>query len=173
MYLRTGASRHHGAAGGPMAPVIAELKALPEVDIRAMATYLASFSPAPNPAVADALAERIVTATASTAHPATSRAARLYEGACASCHDIERSTVAGALPLGLSTNLAAARPDNFVRKLLDGLDAPSSRAMPGFRNVLDNQQIIDLARYARQRFAPAQPPWDDIEATVARLRSTH
>jgi nicotinate dehydrogenase subunit B len=170
MYLRTGASRHHGAAGGPMAPVIAELQGLPEADIRAMAAYLASFN-TPD-ADADVLAERIMTTTAAEAHPPTSRAARLYEGACASCHDSARSAVAGALPLGLSTNMAAGRADNFLRKVLHGLAAPSVRAMPGFRDVLDDRQIIDLTRYARARFAPSQPGWSDIEETLAQLRTT-
>src|SRR5205807_3557345 len=41
-YLRTGESRFHGVAAGPMAPVVKELAALPDQDIRAMAVYLAS-----------------------------------------------------------------------------------------------------------------------------------
>src|ERR1700728_4222683 len=44
VYLRTGSSHRHGAAAGPMAPVVEELTVLPEADIRAMAIYLASFS---------------------------------------------------------------------------------------------------------------------------------
>src|SRR5438067_1479056 len=44
VYLRTGESRFHGVAAGPMAPVVKELMALPDQDIRAMAVYLASFS---------------------------------------------------------------------------------------------------------------------------------
>ena len=43
-YLRTGESRFHGVAAGPMAPVVKELAALPDEDIRAMAVYLASFN---------------------------------------------------------------------------------------------------------------------------------
>src|ERR1700742_1610827 len=43
-YLRTGESRFHGVAAGPMAPVVKEMKALPDHDIQAMAAYLASFS---------------------------------------------------------------------------------------------------------------------------------
>lgn len=38
-YLRTGESRLHGVAAGPMAPVVQELAALPDQDIRAMAVY--------------------------------------------------------------------------------------------------------------------------------------
>ena len=45
-YLRSGESRFHGVAAGPMAPVVKELKALPDADIRAMAVYLASFNTA-------------------------------------------------------------------------------------------------------------------------------
>ncbi|WP_146617977.1 c-type cytochrome, partial [Rhodoplanes serenus] len=49
-YLRTGWSRHHGAVAGPMAPIVAELKVLPDDDIRAMAHYLASLGDAPTSA---------------------------------------------------------------------------------------------------------------------------
>ena len=48
-YLRTGHSAEHGAAGGPMAPIVAELAGAPDEDIRAMAHYLASLAP-PAPA---------------------------------------------------------------------------------------------------------------------------
>jgi nicotinate dehydrogenase subunit B len=41
-YLRKGHSPDHGAVAGPMGPVVSELQALPDADIRAMATYLAS-----------------------------------------------------------------------------------------------------------------------------------
>jgi nicotinate dehydrogenase subunit B len=41
-YLRHGQSPRHGVAGGPMAPVIAELAELPDEDLRAMAHYLSS-----------------------------------------------------------------------------------------------------------------------------------
>jgi nicotinate dehydrogenase subunit B len=51
-YLRRGYSREHGVATGPMAPVIRDLAALPDDDIRAMAHYLASFNPPCDPAMA-------------------------------------------------------------------------------------------------------------------------
>jgi nicotinate dehydrogenase subunit B len=54
-----------------MAPVVEELKALPDSDIRAMASYLASFNdPLPAGEAAARVAE-IAAATASSAHPAT------------------------------------------------------------------------------------------------------
>ena len=39
-YLRTGESRFHGVAAGPMAPVVTQLKALPDQEIRAMAVMM-------------------------------------------------------------------------------------------------------------------------------------
>ena len=40
-YLRNGVSILHGSAAGPMAPVVHGLSALPEEDVRALATYFA------------------------------------------------------------------------------------------------------------------------------------
>lgn len=166
-YLRTGSARHHGGAAGPMAPVVEALKMLPDSDIRAVAIYLGSFNDALPPADAETRAESIIAATASAAHSPTSRAARLYDGACASCHETDRAT-----PLGLNSNLFAKRPDNFIRAVLGGVDGWSLHTMPGFRNVLDDRQIADLVRYARQRFAPGHPEWDDLEDTIVHIRAS-
>src|SRR5712672_1157835 len=63
-YLRTGESRFHGVAAGPMAPVVKELAALPDQDIRAMAVYLASFNPnAIDQTARDVLAAKLETST--------------------------------------------------------------------------------------------------------------
>lgn len=155
-----------------MAPVVAELKALPDEDIRAMATYLAGFGDPLSAGEAQTRASRIAAASSATAHPATSVAARLYEGACAACHDAGHGALTVNLgpPLGLNTNLHASRPTNFLRVVLDGIDGSGQGAMPGFAGVLSDGQIADLARYARSRFAPDKPAWDGVEETIARLR---
>ena len=57
-YLRRGHTQWHGIAGGPMAEVVRELAAVPDDDIRAMASYLASFTPAPADPQAIAAARR-------------------------------------------------------------------------------------------------------------------
>src|SRR3977135_1396095 len=63
-YLRTGESRLHGVAAGPMAPVVKELAALPDSDIRAMAVYLASFNETSmDRAAQEVLAERLESST--------------------------------------------------------------------------------------------------------------
>jgi nicotinate dehydrogenase subunit B len=77
-------------------------------------------------------------------------------------------------PLALNTNLHAARPDNVLRVLLDGVEGDprlSRAAMPACGEALDDRRIADLARHLRQRFAPEKPAWTDIEETLARLRA--
>jgi nicotinate dehydrogenase subunit B len=165
-YLRTGSSQHHGGAAGPMAPVVKELKQLPDTDIRAMASYLASFNEPLPPAEIDARIAQIAASTGPAAHPATSSAARLYEGACATCHDAGR-----AVPLGLSTSLFAGRPDNLIKVILNGAHGWTLHAMPAFADVLDDRQVGELVRYARQRFAPKEPAWAGVEERVIRLRA--
>jgi nicotinate dehydrogenase subunit B len=169
-YLRTGASRYHGAAAGPMAPVIAELKAAPDADLRAMAVYLASLNAPISDAEATAHAERMAAATASGRHPATSAAARLFEGACASCHEAAGAPIANLGPsLGFSTSLHAARPDNFLHAVRDGISASPHGAMPGFAGAFDDHQLAELARYARARFAPDKPAWEGLDEAMARI----
>ncbi len=193
-YLRTGHSAEHGTAGGPMAPVVHELRQLPDADIRAMATYLASFqaaadgtpasAPATTPAAGTANgapagappdAWRVV-ADAAARQPLPGVAGqRLFQSACAACHhDGDGPTLLGAnVPLALNTNLHADRPDNLLRTILDGVQHPPTREvgfMPGFRDALDDRQIADLAGYLRQRFAPGQPAWEGLAQTVRRVR---
>lgn len=170
-YLKTGTSQHHGAAAGPMAPVIAELKELPDTDVRAMATYLASLSESLPETEAAGRAKRIEALTASANNPATSPIARLYEGACAACHETDRAVpLLNAGPaLGLSSKLHAATPANLVNMLLEG-GQHGIGSMPSFATALDDRQLTELAAYLRGRFAPGKPAWEGIEAAVARAR---
>lgn len=176
-YLRHGHSPRHGIAGGPMAEVVRELGAVPDADIRAMATYLASFNPAPAPeAEQQAEARRIVAAAAGTQGRLLGPAQRMFDSACAACHhDGDGPTLLGVnTPLALNSNLASAKPDNLLRTILDGVREPASRDigfMPAFRDALDDRQIAELAGYMRARFAPQEPAWPDLEAQVARVRA--
>jgi nicotinate dehydrogenase subunit B len=174
-YLRRGSSALHGAASGPMAPVIAELGALPDEDIRAMAVYLASLNtPAPD-GQAQATAARIAAATSRAHHPPTTPAARLFEGACAACHEPGRAAaLLNAGPeLGLSSKLHAASPTNLLNMLLAG-GQHGIGSMPAFDRALDNNQLAALAAHLRARFAPEKPSWEGLDeaATAARARLT-
>jgi nicotinate dehydrogenase subunit B len=156
-----------------MASVVQQLKALPDSDIRAMAIYLASLNaPIAQPEL-EARRQQVVASTAPARHPATSAAARLYQGACGVCHEPGGGLIVNAgPPLGLNTNLHADRPDNFLRVVIEGIKESTHGAMPGFRNTLDDRQIVDLARYARQRFAPSRPEWRNLEEAISTLRNT-
>ncbi|MEN5082881.1 molybdopterin cofactor-binding domain-containing protein [Bosea sp. TWI1241] len=173
-YLRTGTAENHGAASGPMAPVVAELKALPDDDIRAMAHYLASLNRPLPEAQAQAVAQRIAQETGRAANPATSPVARLYEGACAACHEPGRlPQLANAGPaLGLSSKLHAATPTNLVNMLIEG-GQHGIGSMPSFATALDDTQLAALTAYLRSRFAPGKPAWTGIGDAVVKARAGH
>lgn len=174
-YLRTGESRFHGTAAGPMAPVVKELGALPDQDIRAMAVYLASFNDnAISRPPQDALAAKLEAATSTRLSAASSVGARLYQGACAVCHEVGGAPLFGSRPsLALNSNLHSSRPDNLIQVILHGIAQPASSDlgyMPAFRDSFTDGQIAELTAYLRRQFAPDKPGWTDIAATVGRIR---
>jgi nicotinate dehydrogenase subunit B len=173
--LRTGESRFHGVAAGPMAPVVRELAALPDTDIRAMAVYLASFNdhPIDRPAE-EALAARLETSTATRLASASPIGARLYQGACAVCHAVGGAPLFGSRPsLALNSNLHSAAPDNLIQVILHGIASPVSSDlgyMPGFKDSMSDDQLAELVSYLRQQFAPDKPPWTGMRAALSQAR---
>ncbi|MGH6625407.1 MAG: molybdopterin cofactor-binding domain-containing protein [Burkholderiaceae bacterium] len=174
-YLRLGHSAQHGVASGPMAPVVKELGALPDEDVRAMAHYLASFNPKLSEAEAAAAAQAAIARGQAAAGALAGPAQRMFEQACGACHhDGDGPRLLGVnIPLALNSNLHSERPDNLLRAILEGVREPATRDigfMPAFKDALDDRQIAELARYMRQRFAPDKPPWRDLEAVAERVR---
>jgi nicotinate dehydrogenase subunit B len=174
-YLRTGESRLHGVAAGPMAPVVKELKALPDSDIRAMAVYLASFNATTlDSAAQQALAARLEAATGTRAMAASGIGARIYQGACAVCHEVGGAPLFGSRPsLALNSNLHSAVPDNLIQVILHGIAKPAVTDlgyMPAFKDSLTDDQVAELAAYLRRQFAPDKPAWTGLEASVGKIR---
>ncbi len=95
-FLRRGWQAAHGVALGPMGEVTHNLAGAPDDDVRAIATYVASFlgTPQSHPASPPALA----------AAPGEA----LYRGACASCHEGSRGPPFGGIDLGKSRYGACA-----------------------------------------------------------------
>jgi nicotinate dehydrogenase subunit B len=174
-YLRTGESRFHGVAAGPMAPVVKELAELPDEDIRAMAVYLGSFNEkAIDQPAQEMLAAKLETLTGPRAVSASALGARLYEGACAVCHQVGGAPLFGSRPsLALNSNLHGAVPDNLIQVILHGINSPVSSDlgyMPGFKDSLTDDQLTELVSYLRQQFAPDKAPWTGVQAAVSRIR---
>jgi nicotinate dehydrogenase subunit B len=176
-YLRTGISRFHGVAAGPMAPIVKDLAAVPDSDIRAMAVYLASFNDTKiTPAAQETLAAKLETITSVRAVTASALGARIYDGACAVCHQIGGPILFGSKPsLALNSNVHSASPDNLIQVILHGIEKPVSSDlgyMPAFKGSLNDGQVAELIAYLRQQFAPDKAPWSDVTATVARIRQS-
>ncbi|MDI5984288.1 c-type cytochrome [Halomonas sp. M4R5S39] len=175
-YLRHGASSLHGAASGPMAPVVAGLGKLPEYDVRALAHYVAVQMGAPagdSETVRADAAARI--ATAQSGPVGMEEGERLFGGACASCHmdSGAPSFTSAQTALALNTNLHSQHPDNVIQSILGGVHAdhvPGLGNMPGFADSFSDSQVVTLTAYLRARFAPDQAPWRNIESRVTTIR---
>ncbi|MBS9721949.1 cytochrome c, partial [Tianweitania sp. BSSL-BM11] len=187
-YLANGWEEHHGVARGPMAPVTANMKAVPEDDARAIATYVTSVMGQPTAerqARADQVREQ------ATRHPpgiqvqaaggqtvpgevgSEDRGAKIYAAACSSCHDAGRPVPYGGLPLALSTATYGPTPLNPINVILYGLPAPEGERgpiMPGFAGVLDDAETADLLAYIRATFSD-KPAWDNIQDLVQQVRA--
>jgi nicotinate dehydrogenase subunit B len=174
-YLRTGHSRFHGVAAGPMAPIVRDLANLPDEDLRAMAVYLGSFNDiAVDRQAQDSLAAKLEAAT--QVNVASSPGARLYQGACAVCHEVGGLPLFGSRPsLSLNSNLHSAAPDNLVQVILHGIAEPAANDlgyMPGFKHSMSDAQIEELVVFLRKQFAPDKPAWSGLKETIARLRTS-
>jgi nicotinate dehydrogenase subunit B len=172
-YLRTGESRFHGVAAGPMAPIVKELTALSDDDIRAMAVYLASFNTtSPDKSAQEALAAKLESATRVTY--ASSTGARLYQGACAVCHEVGGLPLFGSRPsLVLNSNLHSTQPDNLIQVILHGIDKPVTSDlgyMPAFKDSMSDAQVAELVSFLRRQFAPDKPAWAEVSSAVSRIR---
>jgi nicotinate dehydrogenase subunit B len=161
-----------------MAPIVAALKGLPDADLGAIAHYIASLDPArPDASEAAAMREARAAAASTRARELSPAGARLYEGACAVCHEPGAGAPTfGVRPsLAVASAMASARPDNLIRTILEGARSALSRdlgAMPAFAPVFDNQQVAALARYLRARFASEAAPWPTLVDETARIRAS-
>lgn len=167
-YLRRGWDRTHGAAAGPMQPVVAGLAAADPDDVHAIADYIAaqqaSAPPAPRRPAAAAPVK-----PAADAQPG----AVLFAGACARCHgDGAAMLPPHGIDLAMSTAVDAADPRDAILIVLDGIRQPDTQAgpfMPGFAGIFSDAQTAALLAYVRARYT-AGPAWPGLAGTVRRLR---
>jgi nicotinate dehydrogenase subunit B len=175
-YLRDGYAPLHGPAAGPMAAVVDGLAPLPDSDVMAIATYVASFGPAASHDTLATEAAALQQRSQAAAARLTGAGADLFAGACAVCHQAGQGTAVFGekVPLALNSNLHGARPDNLVQVLMHGVATSASSqvgAMPAFADSLSDRQMTTLVEYLRQLYAPDKPAWTDVAQTVERVRA--
>lgn len=174
-YLRSGISRYHGTAAGPMAPVVYDgLARLPDADLRAVARYVADLGGAaartslPDPAIRKALdANRTSSGLIADADN------RLYAAACAACHYNSGTAPDPLRPdLGLNSALHLDDPANLIHVILYGItarDGVPGMVMPAFSTLSDGD-VARIAGYLRATRTD-KGPWPDLERQVAAIRA--
>jgi len=173
MYLSKGWHDRHGDAHGPMAAVAQNLSSLPDEDVKAIASYVASVMGKRSPALTGAGATAGAEKASSSAAPSNDTGAAIYSAVCANCHDGTRALPFGGVKLMLSTAVTGESSTNLINVILDGLHAPEGTAgaiMPGFSTTLTDGQLESLVAYIRSNLG-AQPPWTGVENTVREARS--
>jgi mono/diheme cytochrome c family protein len=174
-YLRTGVSRYHGVAAGPMAPVVHDgLVKLPDADIQALAVYFADLDAAAGRAGALAPAlQRAAAADRLNVGPQNDPSARLYTAACASCHYNGVGQPNPLRPdLALNSAVNLDDPTNLIRVVLYGVSARDGApgvVMPGFSRFSD-ADVAKLAAYLRAT-RTNKPAWPDLDKKVAAIRA--
>jgi len=188
-YLQNVVFPGQGMPAGPMLPVAHNIAVVPEADVNAIATYMASVAGAPSDArrrrAAEVLArvkhdeENAASNSAPTrpsdgdATDATKAGAEIYAASCAMCHGAGRSVGSGhAMHLAQSTSISLPSPTNLIHIVEDGVKPrPGERGrwMPAFRGAFTDVQLASLLTYVRAEFRP-RAPWRNVERDVRKVR---
>ena len=146
-YLKHGVDDQHASPAGPMLAVSHNLAGVPDEDIRAMATYIASMTDPDGKANAPDR-EKLVAVRVAAAHappPGLQQmaGASIFAGACAACHGAGAPMMLNGRPsLALGSSVTAATPRNATQTILYGLQPRPQRTRPldaGIRGNVDRQ----------------------------------
>ena len=172
-YLRHGLDNQHAAAAGPMNAVSHDLSGVPEADVRAMASYIASITGVRDPAREQQVAARVAAAQVPPPNLQATEGAAIFAGACAGCHGAGAPMMLNGRPsLALGSSVTAASARNATQTLLGGLQpGPGERGpwMPPFAGSLTDAQVAAVLTYLRARFTDL-PAWNSLEDSVHRIR---
>jgi mono/diheme cytochrome c family protein len=162
-YLKTGFSPGHASAGGPMGEAVSHsLQYLDAADISALVGYLRSLpahegmnpidvNPQPAPAVASS-----DTAPGSGDLPAQALGLKLFEGACAGCHQWNGKGLETPYASLLGTrSVNDVAGTNVTQAILRGGNmriGDSDVFMPAFGGAYSNTEIAALANYVIGHF---------------------
>jgi mono/diheme cytochrome c family protein len=166
-YLQTGFADGHASASGPMGEAVAHsLQFLKPEDVAALVTYLRSVparagthrievDPAPAPALAST-----DTSPAGEESPAHPQGLRLFEGACASCHQWNGKGLESQYAALLGTRgVNDVKGTNVTQAILQGVKmriGDSDVFMPAFGSAYSNTEVAALANYVIAHFGGKQ-----------------
>jgi mono/diheme cytochrome c family protein len=183
-YLRSGIAPDHAIAGGPMQEVTSSLAQADPGEVRSLAVYIVSLMGTPDPTIstaarAAAASRLLVLPSAAPGDSPEDRqlqlGAAVYADTCARCHAIGRTlSSGGALQLPAAIAVYDPDPRSLLHIIRDGVpprDGEPGRWMPGFAEILTDEQLTALAAYLR-RYAAKQPAWPHLDATVQKVKQT-
>ncbi|KAF1052475.1 MAG: Fructose dehydrogenase cytochrome subunit [Stenotrophomonas maltophilia] len=186
-YLRDGHASGKGQAGGGMAEAVEHsLRHLPDADLQAMLAYLRQVPPIRDASqqaqrssfkgdtsTLASLEAPLERTPAALTDASSLDGERLYNGACASCHQPDGRGTAEQFYPSLSHNSATgdSRADNLVMAIAQGVERETNGykvSMPAFAGQLSDAQIAAVSNYVLQRFGNASLKVD--AQRVAELR---
>ncbi|TPW30461.1 cytochrome c [Pararhizobium mangrovi] len=181
-YLRGDMTPHHGVAAGPMADVTKVLAEVPHADVEALSTYILSKgatkpADARKAAIADAGKKSFQVTTAQKANfkGSAKDGEAIFAGACASCHfDGGSQPFYRPVDLSLSSAVNAPNATNLVQIITHGVKPAaggSGPIMPGFGDVLTDDQTASLVGYVRKHFT-GKPAWDHVDKAISTSKET-
>jgi len=174
-YLQTGRNKTAAVAGEMTAVVEHSTAHLNDTDLKSIAAYLKTLSPA-TPRVATVKAQGVeATAKKLTAATNLTLGERLYLDNCAACHFVNGNGASRVFPvLDGATVANAESPAALIHIIMEGArtpstdKAPSILVMPGFAKRLDDKEVAALASFVRQGWSNTAAPV--AEKDVARVR---
>jgi mono/diheme cytochrome c family protein len=174
-YLQTGRNKTAAVAGEMTAVVEHSTAHLNDADLRSIAAYLKTLSPA-TPRVATVKAQGVeATAKKLTAATNLTLGERLYLDNCSACHFVKGNGATRVFPvLDGATVANAESPAALLHVIMEGArtpstdKAPSILVMPGFAKRLDDKEVAALASFVRQGWSNTGAPVS--EKDVARVR---
>jgi len=166
-FLATGANRFTTVAGSMKEKISTSTSHMNPTDLRSIALYLKSLTPAPSPAWERPRPEQL------------ERGRGIYQAHCESCHADNGLPLQGKYPpLAGNTMVMSRDPTSVVRIILDGGAAPvragepPTHPMPGFGG-LDDGQIADAATYIRNAWGNSAAAVSASDAHSLRLSLAH
>jgi len=179
-YLRDGVTSLHGSSVGPMAPVVQGLRALPDSDVQAIATYFAAIDGTGQREVTtgEAIAKALARSRKDMQGDEENLGSRLFATACAACHFNTGRLKPERPELALNSALFLDQPNNLILVMLGGVSTAAGingAVMPSYHS-LSTTELSQLAGYLRTSRTD-RPAWTDldkqVEAARSRLQQSH